>query len=263
MMEQTIQISFLITHFNRPSDLALCIDGIKKIPISNYEIVVSDDGSTVENIELIKSYAVNQLILAPFNQGLAANINKGLAVCRSEYVIYCQEDFVLNSEIATILPECFYLLENKKADMIRFTSNFHFKKTIPLTPLISRIPKFSFHNFLYNYYQYSDHPFLTKKSFYEKYGYYQEHTSGRYGETEYAIRILKSNAKIAITNKFMAFSIVGSQSVLANESSKKNGKKLINKSLIKLARAFRLYFECMVYCNSKRGLLTYKNFRKN
>lgn len=262
-MDQTIQISFLITHFNRPSDLALCIDKIKEIPISNYEIVVSDDGSTVENIELIKSYAVDQLILAPFNQGLAANINKGLAGCRGDYVIYCQEDFVLNSEIAIVLPECFELLENKKADMIRFTSNFYFKKTIPLTPAINRIPKFSFHNFLYNYYQYSDHPFITKKSFYEKYGYYQEHTSGRYGETEYAIRILKSNAKIAITNKFMAFSIIGSQSVLANESNKKNGKKLINKSLIKLARAFRLYFECMVYCNSKRGLLTYKNFRKN
>ncbi|GGA86123.1 hypothetical protein GCM10008015_28530 [Flavobacterium palustre] len=262
-MGQTIQISFLITHFNRPSDLALCIDAIKKIPISNYEIVVSDDGSTIENIERIQSYEIDQIVLAPFNQGLAANINKGLKACRGKYIIYCQEDFVLDVEINTVLPECFELLENKKVDMIRFTSNFYFKKIIPLTLTISRIPKFSFRNFLYNYYQYSDHPFITKKSFYVKYGYYQEETSGRYGETEYAIRILKSNAKIGITNQFMAFSIAGSQSVLANESNKKQNRKLINKSLLKIARAFRLYLECALYENSKRGLKTYKNFRKN
>lgn len=264
MDNSTIQISFLITHFNRPFDLALCLKGIKEIPISNYEIVVSDDGSTVENVEIIKSYdLVNQLILAPTNQGLAANINKGLAACRGEYVIYCQEDFIIKPEIGTVLPECLDLLQNKKVDMIRFTSNFNFKKTIPLTPTISRIPKFSFHNFLYNYYQYSDHPFITRKSFYERYGYYQEHTSGRYGETEYAIRILKSNAKIAITNSLMAFSVLGSQSVLANESNKKDTKKLINKPILKLARAFRLYLEWALYNSSNRGLKTYKNFRKN
>lgn len=153
-MDNTIPISFLITHFNRPLDLAVCLDGIKKIPISNYEIVVSDDGSTAENIEMIKSYAVDQLILAAANQGLVANINKGLAACRGEYIIYCQEDFVINPEIVGVLPECFDLLQNKKVDMIRFTSNFQFKKTIPLTHMISRVPKFSFHNFLYNYFKY-------------------------------------------------------------------------------------------------------------
>ena len=262
MMKNTIQISFLITHFNRPLDLAVCLDGIRKIPISNYEIIVSDDGSTAENIKIIQSYAVDKLVLASVNQGLGANINKGLAVCRGEYIIYCQEDFVINPEIRSVLPECFDLLQNKKVDMIRFTSNFNFKKTIPLTPTISRIQKFSFHNFLYNYYQYSDHPFITRKLFYERYGYYQEHTSGRYGETEYAIRILKSNAKIAITNRLMAFSIVGSQSVLANESNKKETKNPLNKSILKLARAFRLYLEWVLYNSSKRGLKTYKNFRK-
>lgn len=261
-MKQTIQISFLITHFNRPLDLALCIDGIKKVPISNYEIVVSDDGSSIENIEKIQSYGVDQLVLAPVNQGLAANINKGLKMCKGEYIIYCQEDFIINPEIVNVLSECFDLLQNKKLDMIRFTSNFYFKKTIPLTETISRIPKFSFHNFLFNYYQYSDHPFITKKSFYERFGYYQENTSGRYGETEYAIRILKSNAKIGITNKFMAFPIAGSQSVLANESNKRKNGKSINKSVLKIARAFRLYLECLLYDKSKRGLKTYRNFRK-
>ncbi|MFV8339760.1 hypothetical protein ACNQGL_10860 [Flavobacterium sp. LB3P21] len=154
------------------------------------------------------------------------------------------------------------LLQQGKVDLIRFTSNFAFNKLVPLTNAVSLIPKFSFQNFLQNYYQYSDHPFVTKKSFYDRYGTYLEQTSGRYGETEYAIRILKSNAKIGITNQRLASTIEGSQSVLVNESIAANKEYTLNKKWVKIARAFRLYLECILYNKYKRGLVTYKNFRK-
>jgi glycosyltransferase involved in cell wall biosynthesis len=211
MEKKKILISFLITHYNRPLDLMECLEGIRKINISNYEIVVSDDGSDDENSKLLKEYKIDKLILAKTNQGLAANINKGIESCEGEYIIYCQEDFVLDSQIGKILPECLELLESKKADMIRFTANYKFNKLINLSENILLIPKFSFQNFLLNYYQYSDHPFITKKSFYNKYGYYLQNTSGRYGETEYAIRIFKSNAKIAITKNSLVTSVVDSK----------------------------------------------------
>ena len=239
-----------------------CIEGIKKTQISNYEIVVSDDGSEDENVNIIKAYSIDKLILSKNNQGLAANINKGIDACEGEYIIYCQEDFVLHSEINSFLPECLELLDSQKVDMIRFTSNSPFNKLIPISDKIDLIPKFSFQNFLMNYYQYSDHPFITKKSFYNKYGNYFENTSGRYGETEYTIRILKSDAKIAITRKILASSVIGSESVLMMETNAKGKDYKLNKSLIKIARAFRLYLELFLYNKSKRGLRTYKNFRK-
>ena len=124
------------------------------------------------------------------------------------------------------------------------------------------IPKFSLRNFLVNAYQYSDHPFITTREFYYNYGYYLENTSGDYGETEYAIRIFKSKAKIAIVpNKYIS-SVEGSRSVIDRNVKFKNPKLKINKSLIKIARAFRLHFECVLYNTSKRGLITYTNFRK-
>lgn len=255
-------ISFLITHYNRPFDLMACLEGIKGIHISNYEIVVSDDGSEDENVKLLKGYAIDKLLLSKTNQGLAANINKGIEACEGEYIIYCQEDFILNAQINSLLPECLELLDSRKVDMIRFTANYQFKKLIPLTSKVALIPKFSLKNFLLNYYQYSDHPFITKKSFFHKYGNYFENTSGRYGETEYAIRIFKSNAKIAITTKTLASSVIGSESVLVNETNLKSRDYKINKSLIKIARAFRLYLEWILYDKSKRGLHTYKNYRK-
>ncbi|MDP3679667.1 MAG: glycosyltransferase family 2 protein [Flavobacterium sp.] len=257
-----IQISFLITHYNRPSDLLKCLAAIKSLKVADSEIVVCDDASLEEHLKTIQDYEIDRLVVSKTNQGLAANINKGIKACKGEYIIYCQEDFLLSPQISRILPECLDLLKNKKLDMIRFVSNSPFNRLIPLTAAVSLIPKFSFRNFLQNYYQYSDHPFVTSKSFYDKYGTYFENTSGRYGETEYAIRILKSNAKIGITNQRLASTIDGSQSVLVNESLAANSEYPFNKKWIKIARAFRLYLECILYSKSKRGLVTYKNFRK-
>ena len=258
--EKTL-ISFLITHYNRPSDLLTCIDAIKNLDITNSQVVVSDDASTIENLKIIKKYPIDTLILSKTNNGLAANINKGLAACDGQYIIYCQEDFVLHSSIKNILTECIKVLESGKADLIRFTANFKFKKLINLTENIALIPKFSIANFMQNYYQYSDHPFITKKSFYDSFGYYLENTSGRYGETEYAIRICNSKAKIAITKNYIASNIIGSTSVLLNEMNVKQNNYKLNKSIIKFLRVIRLYFEWLFYNKQKRGLITYKNGR--
>ena len=256
------QISFLITHYNRPDDLLQCLTAIKSLDVANSEIVVCDDASLDKHLETIQNYAIDQLLLSEINQGLAANINKGIKACQGEYIIYCQEDFLLAPQVSSILSECLDLLKQEKVDMIRFTSNSPFITLIPLTATISLIPKFSFQNFFQNYYQYSDHPFVTRKSFYHRFGTYLEKTSGRYGETEYAIRILKSNAKIGITNQRLASTIEGSQSVLVNESIAANKVYPLNKKWIKIARAFRLYLELFLYNTHKRGLITYTNFRK-
>lgn len=48
------KISFLITHYNRPHDLKLCIESIEALAYENYEIIVSDDNSKTKNFEQIK-----------------------------------------------------------------------------------------------------------------------------------------------------------------------------------------------------------------
>ena len=253
-------ISFLITHYNRSDDLEYCVKSILDLNLTNYEIIVSDDGSDLEHVEKIKSFRIDKLLLWDQNQGLASNLNKGIAFCEGNYLIYCQEDFKLDHNLKTIINECMSLLCTDDVDLIRFTSNFKFKNLYSLTENISIIPKFSWKNILTNYYQYSDHPFITTKMFFEKYGYYMENTSGRYGEMEYAIRIFKSHAKIAITLSNMAYKIPGSSSILEKENEGKWDLK-INKSIHKILRAVRLYFEFILYTPSCRGLITYKNLR--
>jgi glycosyltransferase involved in cell wall biosynthesis len=261
-MKLPIKISFLVTHFNRPAALKSCIESIKKLSLAHYEIVVSDDGSAAENQKMIKELAIDKLLIAANNVGLASNLNKGIRACSGEYIVYCQEDFNLNADFKDVLPRCVELLENHKADMIRLMAYFEFNKLIPLSEEINLIPKFSFHNFYQNFYQYSDHPFIVKKSFFDTFGYYLENSSGDYGETEYAIRIMKSKAKIAIiANKYIS-SVLDSPSVIDRPLNSTIFLKIRNKKFRQLARAFRLYLECILYNNSKRGLVTYTNHRK-
>jgi glycosyltransferase involved in cell wall biosynthesis len=228
------------------------------------EIIVSDDASMVEIIEEIKSFPEALFIFSKHNKGLAGNINKGIDACSGKFIIYCQEDFLLDLELKNLLPEYLKILKSKKIDLIRFSSYFNFNKTREFNDDIKIIPKFCWSNFFQNFYRYSDHPFIIQNNFHEKYGYYLENTSGRYGETEYAVRLSNSKVVIAITKKPMAYYIDGSQSTLINEVTPlSQGKLLSGSRLHKFMRAFRLYFECVFYNQEKRGLITYKNGRKS
>lgn len=261
-MDREIQISFLITHFNRFDNLEICIECIRNTKINfNYEIVISDDGSKKNICEKIVKLDVDQIVFSNKNYGLSHNINKGIRSCKGKFVFYCQDDFLINNEsnFVEVFEESLSLLVREEVDLIRFRANYSFPHLIPLSKSVFRIPKFSFRNFLVNAFQYSDNPFLTRKSFFENFGYYLEKTSPDYGETEYAIRIFKSNAKIAIVNNGLIKDNDLSMSVIRIKSSKRIGAYNINKRIKKYLRALRLYFEVIFYRFSKRGLLTYKN----
>ncbi|MCW2119457.1 glycosyltransferase family 2 protein [Flavobacterium sp. 7A] len=261
-MNTTIQISFLITHFNRPDDLKKCLQHIHALGLPSYEIVVSDDCSTIKNQEVIKTMEIDKLLIAPENQGLAANINKGIDACRGEYIIYCQEDFILKAELKEILPQCVDMIKSNTVDMIRFYSNVKFSKLIKISNKIHLIPKFSLQNLHTNYYQYSDHPFIIRKDFFILFGYYLENTSGDYGETEYAIRMMRSKSKIGLLIDNVTSNILGSNSVIDRVQTTKNNRFNGQKQIRRFARTLRLYFECLLYDKRKRGLRTYTNFRK-
>lgn len=252
-------LSILITHYNRPEALKKCINTLRDFNFNiNYEIVVSDDGSNIENIEKLKDFQIDTLVTTKVNQGLAANINKGLKACIGANILYVQEDFLIDSKFNEVFLEGLVLLEKGILDMVRYRANYVFSKLIKCSDNIFRIPKFSFSNFNINTFQYSDHPFLTTKTFYETYGYYLENTSVGYGETEFAIRIMKSTAKIGITkiNYFHAIDVESTlgQGLYINKSK-------IRKKIKRFARALRQHFEWVLYNPNKRKLYTYKNRR--
>ena len=121
-------ISFLITHYNRPRSLKLCIQSIRSMNLKrNHEIIVSDDCSNKSNIDLINKLQIDKLVLSPNNTGLASNINRGLMECNGDYIVYIQEDFALNKHFNVMIGEILDVLYEEKAEMIRLRSNVKFK----------------------------------------------------------------------------------------------------------------------------------------
>ncbi|WP_405377280.1 glycosyltransferase family 2 protein [Nonlabens sp. Asnod3-A02] len=258
-----IRVSFLITHYNRPHDLVQCVNAINKIACLEDEIVVSDDFSSSENLEIVKGLKVTQLILADKNTGLASNLNRGITQCRGKYILYCQEDFILNLDLKFKLNLFLEVLDRDIVEMLRLKTYISFKKMIELDTDLSIIPTFSWCNFLTNPYRYSDHPFLVKNDFFRKNGLYLENTSGGYGETEYAIRLAHAKTRIGMTYKSYASVLQNSNSVMVNEVGHKPISINMNKKVIRFLRVTRLYFEWILYSDQKRGLITYKNQRKS
>lgn len=254
-------LSILITHFNRPEALAICIAAIKKVKFQiPIELVVSDDGSRPENLSPLQELPIDVLVTSPKNKGLASNLNRGIKACKGDFIMYIQEDFIIKPEILNVLPESIDVLNSGQIDMVRFRANYVFNHLVPLTKHISIIPKFSFKNFNINTFQYSDNPFITTPAFFEKHNYFLEQASGPYGETEFAIRVLKSKSKIAIADKNYFDANVESSSVMVTHSVKKRfGFK---RKIWRLARALRQHLEWVLYQPKKRKLYTYNNKRK-
>ncbi len=257
-------ISILITHFNRIESLEKCLKAFEKIDFSNFkiEIVVSDDGSEIKIQEQLKALKIDTLVLSERNEGLASNLNKGINACKGNYILYCQEDFLPQVELSSYMPQIVETLDSGKAEMIRLQANYVFPKLLPLSEEIKLIPKFSWKNYYYNTFQYSDNPFITTRSFFDKYGYFLENTCGAYGENEYAIRIMNSNAKIAIVNKYPFKAIKEVASVMDMQQKKRKRKFLRKIGIHKFIRASRLHLEYIFYNRKKRKLLTIENKRK-
>lgn len=255
-------ISILITHYNRFESLEKCLHAIRSFGFFDYEVVVSDDYSSIDVQKKLKTLDVDQLILTDKNRGLASNINRGIKVCKGEFILYCQEDFMPTEDFKIYLSEAIDLLERDLADMCRLRSNYKFPYLMNLSEHFKTIPKFSWKNFYYNHFQYSDNPYLTKRSFFDKFGFYLENVSGDYGENEYAIRMMKSKAKIAIANKNIFKSIEDSHSVIKNEKDNINKRVFLKRiNMHKFLRASRLMIEFMLYSSTKRKLYSIKNHR--
>ncbi len=252
-------LSILITHYNRPKALAKCIEALRGFGFDvPFELVVSDDGSSAEVQETVKTLSIDTLVTTNVNQGLANNINKGLKACNGTFLLYVQEDFIIDSNFHQVFNEGLVLLKAKTLDMVRYRANYRFEKLLACSKHVYEIPKFSFKNFHINTFRYSDHPFLTTLQFYETFGYYLEGTSVGYGETEFAIRIMTSDAKIGIT-KENYFHNIDVESTLGRVGSKK--KTTIGTKIKRFARALRQHLEWMLYNPKQRKLYTYTNNR--
>jgi hypothetical protein len=104
------KISFCIPTFNNAAYLAQCIDSVLGQDYANTEIVVVNDCSTDQTLEVLSSYAdAVSVIDNPFNHGQAVATNQAITAATGEYcVILHSDDYLLPAftrELPAILTE--------------------------------------------------------------------------------------------------------------------------------------------------------------
>src|SRR5258708_12940009 len=98
-------ISIVVTTYDRRETLAKCLQALAEQdwPISNYEVIVVDDGSTDGTQEFLRTlkYGPVLRVLDQPNRGLAAARNAGLRAARNELVLFLDDDLLCKPQVVS------------------------------------------------------------------------------------------------------------------------------------------------------------------
>lgn len=104
----SIKVSFVVPIYNVEKYVKACVDSILAQTISDYEVIIINDGSTDSSFDIVsKEYGNNPLItiLSQQNQGLGPARNNGVAVAKGEYIQYVDSDDTLEPNMTELLYE--------------------------------------------------------------------------------------------------------------------------------------------------------------
>lgn len=191
--------TLLITHYNRSKSLENLLLGFRKLQCVFAEIIVSDDGSSLEHLlvlrNLQKKYSF-KLIEAEKNKGLGNNINKGQDAVRTPFTLYVQEDF----EPLEIFPEKLVVSHDfmecdATLDIVRYYAFWPY-------PYLKAYKNGFFQMYVKRLgldygkiYCYADTPHLRRTNFLQKFGRYAEGIKGDRTEYKMCISFIQKKGK--------------------------------------------------------------------
>lgn len=88
------RISILMPNYNNAPYLKACLDSIINQTYQDFEVIIVDDGSTDDSIQIIENYKDSRIkiIKKPENSGIIDTLNIGLNAINSEYIVRMDGD---------------------------------------------------------------------------------------------------------------------------------------------------------------------------
>lgn len=90
----TFDVSVIIPTFNRAELLLKTVDSIIKQTSPVKEIIIVDDGSTDDTINIISTYSSKIKTMYIENSGQMVALNKGISIASGKYIAFCDSDDV-------------------------------------------------------------------------------------------------------------------------------------------------------------------------
>ena len=123
-----MRLSIIVNMYNTASYLPRCMDTLLDQDISSdsYEIILVDDGSTDNSLELAQDYATKSTNKSSMptirveyhaNKGLAGARNTGLRVAKGKYLCFVDpDDYIEKQSLSTLLNQ----MDEENLDVLRF-----------------------------------------------------------------------------------------------------------------------------------------------
>lgn len=111
-------ISIIIPVFNSGKYLNQCIDSILNQTFKEFEIILVDDGSSDDSLNIIESYAKNNKNIKYFtqsNNGAAAARNFALTQCSGDFIAFIDSDDYIES---SYLEDLMFKMLNQQLDIV-------------------------------------------------------------------------------------------------------------------------------------------------
>jgi len=122
-------VSVVMANFRSAEYLPAALDSVLAQTVRNLEVIVSDDASPDDSIEIVRQYTARdprvRLIAAEENKGPAAARNRGIDAARGEWIAIVDSDDIVHPERLEILIAAAEGLEaDGVADDLLFFSNY-------------------------------------------------------------------------------------------------------------------------------------------
>ncbi|MBX3703129.1 MAG: glycosyltransferase family 2 protein, partial [Steroidobacteraceae bacterium] len=87
-----VKVSVVIPTYNRAAYIRQAIDSVLQQTMTDFEIIVVDDGSTDDTREVVAGYGERIRYLRTANGGPARARNAGMAEARGQYIAWLDSD---------------------------------------------------------------------------------------------------------------------------------------------------------------------------
>lgn len=142
-----IKISVIVPVYNMSKYLNKCLDSLVNQTFKDYEIIIINDGSTDNSLDIIKEYKNRYPDLIIYydnqNQGISKTRNQGIEVSKGEYIMFIDSDDYVDT---TILEKAYKKAINDNLDMVVFDYYDVYEKTNQI--IEHKLPDFNITNIL-------------------------------------------------------------------------------------------------------------------
>ncbi len=195
-----MNFSIIIPTYNSAKTIQKNLDSIISQSFEDYQVVVIDNNSTDETVDIIKKNNIKNIkFLIEKDNGIFDAINKGIKISDNEYISVLHSDDFYNDK--DVLQYVFNTFEENTSNDIVYGDLIYVKKdNINLNVRYWRPGPFRKNSFFKGWHP--PHPsFFVKKNLFKKFGYYN-HKIGNSADVELMYRYLElNNLKSKYINK--------------------------------------------------------------